>query len=218
MQEGVSGLFKEENSVAQYFDNIVLENRKTYDYIAEINGVRYPLQGTDGTFSKDCLDDGTKLLLETILQADLGSKILDLGCGTGPIGLILAASDPKRIVTMSDVNLTALELAKKNAERLGVEKRVEIVNSDVYHNINSTFDTIVSNPPIRAGKKVTYAIYDGAVDHLKEGGSLIIVIRRKQGADSVQAYLESRFGNVRMIASHKGYRVFQAMKKGANNG
>lgn len=199
----------------QYFDNIEKNDRKIYDYNAVINGVSYSLQGTDGTFSKDSLDDGTKLLLETILQADLGCKILDIGCGTGPIGLILAASDPKRILTMSDVNLTALELAKSNAERLGVSPRVEIVESDVYHNLNSIYDTIVSNPPIRAGKKVTYAIYDGALPHLNDGGSLIIVIRRKQGADSVQAYLETLFGNVSLLASHKGYRVLKATKKGA---
>ncbi len=199
----------------QYFDNVDISDRKTYQYNAVINGVSYPFIGTDGTFSKDSLDDGTKLLLETIIQADLGNKILDVGCGTGPIGLILAATDSKRHVTMCDVNLTALDLAKQNALKNGVSERVEIVESDVYHNINSTYDTIISNPPIRAGKKVTYAIYEGASAHLNIGGSLIIVIRRKQGADSVQKYLEELFGNVSVLSSHKGYRVLKATKKGA---
>ncbi len=199
----------------QYFDNVDISDRKTYHYNAVINGVSYPFVGADGTFSKDSLDDGTKLLLETIIQADLGNKILDVGCGTGPIGLILAATDSKRFVTMCDVNLTALDLAKQNAERNGVSERVEIVESDVYHNINSTYDTIISNPPIRAGKKVTYAIYDGACAHLNKEGSLIIVIRRKQGADSVESHLKETFGNVSVLASHKGYRVLKATKKGA---
>lgn len=199
----------------QYFNNIDISDRKTYHYNAVINGVSYPFVGADGTFSKDSLDDGTKLLLETIFQADLGNKILDVGCGAGPIGLILAATDSKRNVTLCDVNLTALDLAKQNAEMNGVSERVEIVESDVYHNINSIYDTIVSNPPIRAGKKVTYAIYDGACAHLRDGGSLIIVIRRKQGADSVQAYLNNLFGNASVLASHKGYRIIKATKKGA---
>ncbi len=199
----------------QYFDNVDISDRKTYHYNAIINGVSYPFNGTDGTFSKDSLDDGTKLLLETIVQADLGNKILDLGCGAGPIGLILAATDSSRFVTMCDVNLTALDLAKQNAVLNGVSERVEIVESDVYHNINSSYDTIVSNPPIRAGKKVTYAIYEGASAHLCPGGSLIIVIRRKQGADSVKDYLNDLFGNVSVLASHKGYRVLKATKKGA---
>ena len=199
--------------MAQYFDNVEIANAKIYDYEAVVLGKTYALQGTDGTFSKDCLDDGTKLLLETILQADLGVKILDLGCGTGPLGLILSHADPKRIVTMSDVNVRALELAKKNAERLGVSDRVEIVESDVYHNLNSTYDTIVSNPPIRAGKAVTYAIYDGAPDHLNPNGRLIVVVRRKQGSDSVFSHLKEIFGNAEILASHKGYRVLIAMKK-----
>jgi len=201
--------------MAQYFDNVEIANAKIYDYEAVVLGKTYALQGTDGTFSKDCLDDGTKLLLETILQADLGTKILDLGCGTGPIGLILSHADPTRIVTMSDVNLRALDLAKKNAERLGVSSRVEIVHSDVYHNLNSTYDAIVSNPPIRAGKAVTYAMYDGAPSHLTPGGSLIVVVRRKQGADSVFEHLKEVFGNAEILASHKGYRIIKARKEGA---
>lgn len=199
----------------QYFDNIDIKDRKEYRYNAVINGTTYPFIGADGTFSKDSLDDGTKLMLETIVQADLGNKILDVGCGAGPLGLILAATDSNRHVTMCDVNLTALDLAKQNAVLNGVNERVEIVESDVYHNINSIYDTIVSNPPIRAGKKVTYAIYEGAREHLCDNGSLIIVIRRKQGADSVQAYLETLFGNVSVLASHKGYRVLKSRKKGA---
>lgn len=199
--------------MAQYFDNVEIENAKLYSYTAEIKGNKYPLLGTDGTFSKDGLDNGSKLMLETIFQADLGKRILDLGCGTGPIGLILAASDPQRHVTMVDVNERALELAKVNAKNIGVSEQVEIVKSDVYHNINSTFDTIISNPPIRAGKKVTYSIYEGASTHLVEGGSLIIVIRRKQGADSVMKYMKELFGNVEVLASKKGYRVLKSRKK-----
>jgi 16S rRNA (guanine1207-N2)-methyltransferase len=158
------------------------------------------------------LDDGTRLLLETIAQADLGEKILDLGCGAGPIGLILAHLDPKRSITLSDVNLRALELARENAKLLGVEPQVEIVASDVYHSIDSIYDTIVSNPPIRAGKIVTYAMYDGAPSHLTKEGKLIIVIRKQQGALSAFAHLQSLFQDVKVLRSHKGYQVILAAK------
>jgi len=196
--------------MAQYFDNIEIASPKTYEYALTLGDRHFLLRSTSGTFSKEGLDDGSRLLLETIFQTNLGEDILDLGCGTGPIGLILAATDPKRHLTLSDVNLRALDTAKCNAEALQVTKQVKIVNSDVYRSIDSTFDTIVSNPPIRAGKKVTYAIYDGAPSHLKEHGRLIIVIRRKQGADSVQAHLLTLFNKVEVLASHKGYRVISA--------
>jgi 16S rRNA (guanine1207-N2)-methyltransferase len=205
-------VLQEGHFLPQYFENAELKNPKYYEYSATIGGKTYDLLGASGTFSKDSLDDGTRYLLEAIIQADLGTKILDLGAGSGPIGLILAEADPSRHVVLSDVNLRALDTARMNAERLGVQDRVEIVYSDVYSNLDSTFDTIVSNPPIRAGKSVTYAMYDGAPSHLNEGGSLIIVIRKQQGASSAEAHISSLFNRTEVIASKKGYRVIKATK------
>jgi 16S rRNA (guanine1207-N2)-methyltransferase len=199
--------------MAQYFDNSASLGHKDIMVEFTLLGEKYSLKSDLGIFSKDSLDDGTRLLLETIAQADLGTKILDLGCGAGPIGLILAHLDPERHVTLSDVNLRALDLAKASAERLGVLPQVEIIVSDVYRSItSSTYDTIVTNPPIRAGKKVTYAMYEGAPSHLAAGGRLIVVIRKKQGAESAEAYIRTLFKKVEIKASHKGYRVIVATK------
>jgi 16S rRNA (guanine1207-N2)-methyltransferase len=196
----------------QYFDNVKPEKTVLYRYSPVFAGVRYDLVSVNGTFSKSALDDGSEFLIETLLKAPLGTKILDLGCGSGPIGLILAKADPKRHVTLCDVNLRALECAKENATNLGILSQVEIVESDCYTNIDSIYDTIVSNPPIRAGKKVTYAFYDGAPSHLVAGGRLIVVVRRKQGADSVYAHLQTLFSKVEILDSHKGYRLIAATK------
>jgi 16S rRNA (guanine1207-N2)-methyltransferase len=196
----------------QYFDNVPDMPIKYYTYDVVFGSRRYELKSLNGTFSKSQLDEGSRFLIETLLLAPLGTKILDLGCGAGPIGLILASADPKRHVTLTDVSERALACAKLNAESLGVASQVEIVSSDCYTNIDSTFDTIVTNPPIRAGKKVTYAFYEGAPAHLKANGRLIIVIRRKQGADSVTAYLSTFFRKVEILDSHKGYRLIAATK------
>ncbi len=198
--------------MGQYFDNVEGLSHKDISIRFSLLGKEYCLQSDRGVFSKDGLDDGTRLLLETIAQANLGTSILDMGCGVGPIGLILALHSPDRSLTLVDVNDRALELAKKNASILGVGDQVEIFHSDVYHSIDSTFDTIVSNPPIRAGKKVTYAIYEGALSHLKEKGKLIIVIRVKQGAYSALAYISSLYSKVDVLAKKKGYLVIQAIK------
>jgi 16S rRNA (guanine1207-N2)-methyltransferase len=196
----------------QYFDNVEGLGHQNISLHFTVNGDSYTLKSDRGVFSKDSLDDGTRLLLETILQADLGTHLLDVGCGIGPIGLILAKADPKRHVTLSDVNLRALDLAKENAELLGVTSQVEIIASDVYTTISHPYDTIVSNPPIRAGKKVTYRIYDEAPAHLTEHGRLILVIRRQQGAESVLAHLTSLFNKVEVLDRHKGYYVIVATK------
>ncbi len=199
----------------QYFDNVEGMEHKDLTIEFDILNQHYSFKSDKGVFSKNKLDFGTKLLIETILEmkVELGERILDLGCGAGPIGLILAHLDPSRQVALADVNDRALELCKKNAEILGVSKQVEIVNSDVYLNVHSTFDTIISNPPIRAGKRVTYRIYDEATSHLNDNGSLIIVIRKEQGALSVKAHLEELFDKVTVLDRKKGYYIIQSFKK-----
>ncbi|MCR4561680.1 MAG: methyltransferase [Bacilli bacterium] len=196
----------------QYFDNNDALGHKEISVRFELFGENYLLKSDLGVFSKDSLDEGTRFLLETISQESLGQKILDLGCGIGTIGLVLAHLDSNKDITMCDVNLRALELAKANAVSMGVAGQVQIVESDVYTNINSTYDSIISNPPIRAGKKVTYRIYDEASRYLNEGGKLIIVIRKKQGAPSVYAHLQELFSNVSIAKKHKGYQVIIAKK------
>jgi 16S rRNA (guanine1207-N2)-methyltransferase len=202
-------------AVPQYFDDAEGLGHRDIDVEFTLFGERYHLKSDKGIFSKDSLDDGTRLLLETIAQADLGRTILDLGCGAGPIGLILAHLDPKRSLTLSDVNPRALAVAAQNAESLGLAGSVRIVQSDVYRSIDSTFDAIVTNPPIRAGKKITYAMYDGAPAHLNPGGSLYLVIRKQQGAASAFAHLATLFPQVGIVAKRKGYRVIRATKQGA---
>ena len=110
------------------------------------------------------------------------------------------------------MNTRALALCERNASSLKLSHRVTILQSDIYLEIEGQFDSIVSNPPIRAGKKVTYAIYTGAKDHLIDGGSLFIVIRKQQGAPSVMKFLEETFGNVKVLARKKGFYVLQAIK------
>ena len=198
--------------MGQYFDNDPSLSHKNIQQRFALLGETFTLESDRGVFSKEGLDDGTRLLLETIAKAHLGRKILDLGCGIGSLGLLLAHFDPERVITLADVNQRALELCKKNAESLGVGERCDIRESDVYSNISETYDTIVTNPPIRAGKRVTYAMYAGALSHLNEDGRLILVIRKKQGADSCQEYLESLFSSVEKVASKKGYRVLIARK------
>lgn len=199
----------------QYFDNIEGMEHKDITVEFDLLGEHYHFKSDKGVFSKNKLDFGTELLLKTILTSDiyLGKRILDLGCGAGPIGLILAHLDPEKQVTLADVNDRALELTRRNADLLNVSKQVEIVHSDVYLNLHSTYDSIISNPPIRAGKRVTYRIYDEASSHLNDNGSLIIVIRKEQGALSTKEHLETLFESVNVLARKKGYYIIQSIKK-----
>ena len=198
--------------MSHYFvnDDKVVSKPRSICY--SINGVDFSLESDNGVFSKNELDKGSELLIKELLPINLGENILDIGCGIGVIGLTLAYFTPSLKVCLSDVNTRALSLCSANANSLKLSQRVTILQSDIYEKIEGKYSSIVSNPPIRAGKKVTYEIYRGAKEHLVDSGSLYIVIRKNQGALSVKSYLEELFGNVALLAREKGYYVLKATK------
>jgi 16S rRNA (guanine1207-N2)-methyltransferase len=198
--------------MSHYFVNDDKVVSRPRSIVYSIDGVDFSFESDNGVFSKNELDKGSELLIETLLPLDLGKSLLDLGCGIGVIGLTLAYFHPGLNVYLSDVNTRALGLCNANAESLRLSQKVTVLQSDIYTKVEGKFDSIVSNPPIRAGKKVTYEIYKGALEHLNDNGSLYIVIRKQQGALSVKSYLEELYGNVTVLARDKGYYVLKSTK------
>ncbi|MGT2784720.1 class I SAM-dependent methyltransferase [Streptococcus merionis] len=165
-----------------------------------------------GVFSKKMIDFGSQVLLNN-LEFQRGETVLDVGCGYGPLGISLAKAQGV-IPTMVDVNLRALDLARKNAEANQVS--AAIFQSDVYDQVVGEFDHIISNPPIRAGKRVVHAIIKDSINYLKSGGTFTIVIQKKQGAPSAKSKMEEVFGQVEIIRKEKGYYILQSIKKDEN--
>ena len=128
-----------------------------------------------GVFSKGKIDFGSDLLVTTFLKANPPGptkNIIDVGCGYGPIGLMVAKVAPHQQVTMVDVNQRALALAKRNKQKNHIEN-VEIVESDGLTQVeDATFDFVLTNPPIRAGKTVVHQILTDASSKLKQEGAL----------------------------------------------
>ena len=178
----------------------------------EINGLTMKLLTDNGVFSKNNVDEGSYAFLKVLLPLDLGNHILDLGCGYGTIGLTLAKAHEEARLTLADVNPRAVALCKRNAELLSLSPRVTILQSDIYEKIEGPYDSIVVNPPIRAGKAVTYRMYEEAKQYLIDGGSLYIVIRKAQGAPSASKYIEGIFGNITLLKRDKGYYIYRATK------
>lgn len=161
-----------------------------------------------GVFSKKMIDYGSQVLLNT-LDFEKGKTLLDLGCGYGPLGISLAKVQGVQ-VTMVDINNRAIDLAQKNAEKNGVT--ANIFQSNIYEKVTGTFDYIISNPPIRAGKQVVHTIIADSINYLNDGGSLTIVIQKKQGAPSAKAKMEEIFGNVDILKRDKGYYILRSAK------
>ena len=198
--------------MSHYFqdDPNLVSNIKEINF--EINGITMKLLTDNGVFSKNNVDEGSYAFLKVLLPLDLGNHILDLGCGYGTIGLTLAKAHEEARITLADVNPRAVALCERNARLLNLSPRVTILQSDIYEKIEGPYDSIVVNPPIRAGKTVTYRMYEEAKQYLIDGGSLYIVIRKAQGAESASRYIETIFGNVTLLKRDKGYYIYRATK------
>lgn len=167
----------------------------------------------NGVFSKHTVDYGSRVLVNHI-NYDLipDGKLLDMGTGYGPIGISIAKAFPDRQIDMIDVNEVALALAKKNADANRVDN-VHIFESNIYEAITDQYAAIVTNPPVRAGKKVVDAMISGAVDHLVDGGTLTVVLQKKQGAPSAKKLMTELFGDCQILKRDKGYYILQSIKK-----
>ena len=160
-----------------------------------------------GTFSRDGLDRGTEVLLEAL--PPMTGHVLDLGCGWGAIGVSVARANPGCRVVMADVNRRALQLSRDNLERN--HTTAEVIESDgMAQVLDRTFDAVITNPPIRAGKQVIYKMFADAAAHLNQGGALYLVIRKQQGAESCVKYLKTLFGQVEKLDKSGGFWVLKA--------
>lgn len=179
---------------------------------AVLRGREFHFQTDRGVFSKKEVDFGSRLLVDSFSMPETKGPLLDVGCGYGPIGLSIAKEYPGRHVHMIDVNERALRLAKENAQANHIEN-VKIYESSGFQSIQEkNFAAILTNPPIRAGKQVVFAIFEGSFSHLAQGGELWVVIQKKQGAPSTKVKLEELFGTVEIVAKKKGYFIFKAIK------
>lgn len=191
--------------MGQYFSNEELKsNIQKYD--VNILDNKYSFFTDNGVFSKEKLDFGTRVLLENIPLNDVSGKVLDVGCGYGVIDIILGKLVDADFLGV-DVNRRALHLAEMNKKENKLTN-VNFIESSCYENVDGKFNVIITNPPIRAGKKIVYEIVMGAKDYLEKDGTLYIVVRKEQGAKSMIRDLEEIY-KVEVLNKIKGFFVIK---------
>lgn len=184
----------------------------SHDY-KEINlqfeNISFSFMSDSGVFSKNKIDEGSRLLIEAVYKNQIEGKCLDLGCGYGIISIVL-----KKLLNIDvygvDINPRAVELAVKNAMKNKLDIKYYVSNG--FDKINDRFNNIILNPPIRAGKEIIYKLFDDSYEHLIENGFLWIVIRKQHGAQSALKKLNEKF-ECEIINKEKGYWLIKAMKR-----
>lgn len=195
-----------------YFSNKPQSKSMPQVWNYHLRDIPYTFTTDVGVFSRKEVDFGSVLLIEQFEEPNVEGSILDLGCGYGPIGISIADRYKNRNVVMVDVNERAIMLAKQNAI-LNEIQQVEIMQSNIFSAIKGRkFASVVTNPPIRAGKKIVHKMFEESQESLVDNGELWVVIQKKQGAPSAKKKLESLFGRVDTVAKSKGYYILRAVK------
>ena len=186
-------------------------NPNTFDF--NFKGLNLKYKTDDGVFSKKYIDYGSFVMLNTYVPNNVEGPVLDMGAGYGALGITISKLYDLN-VHMCEINERAYNLIKENAKR-NKANNVEVYHSDLFEALpeNQKFASIVTNPPIRAGKQVVFAIYDGSYERLVSGGELWVVIQKKQGAPSSKTHLEELFGNCEIVNKDKGYYILKSVKK-----
>ncbi|RRD49717.1 class I SAM-dependent methyltransferase [Arachnia propionica] len=178
----------------------------TREIEATIFGHDLTFTTANGVFSGSRLDPGTAVLLRSVAPPESG-RVLDLGCGFGPIAVGLAVASPGLRVDAVDVNERALALTRRNAERAGVADRVRTHSPE-----GVVYDEIWSNPPIRIGKQALHELLLTWLPRLRDGGVAHLVVGKNLGADSLTTWLNEQGWPTRKVASAKGFRVLRVSR------
>lgn len=155
-------------------------------------------------FSPKRIDRATLLLIGNMKP---GKRILDMGCGYGPIGISSAVLSPESSVLMAEINERAAGLARENIS-LNLIRNADVIESDFFENVDGSFDTILMNPPIAVGMKRLSLLISECKEHLLPGGGLQIVARHNKGGSRLADRMKEVFGEVNTIAKSGGFRVY----------
>lgn len=193
--------------MSHYFMNDYNINKNERRNKIKIRDVEFVFYTDNGVFNKKGLDYGTRLLIENI-NLENKKSCLDIGCGCGPIGIFIAVKNKECNVDMVDVNSRSLMLTQK-AKIINEIDNINVFKSNSYENITGTYDLIVTNPPIHAGKNIVYDIIGNACDYLNTNGELWIVIRKNHGAKSLINDFSDKY-TFNIITKDKGFYILKA--------
>ncbi len=174
--------------------------------IADLPGGPYRFDVEAGVFSRDGLDEGTRFLIETMAVGER-DRVLDLGCGAGPVGVVAARMAREGCATLLDADLRAVRCASLNLALNNISN-ARVALSDAFEAVSGdAFDLILSNPPSHEGASTARAFVSGAARHLRSDGRFLVVSTR---GHLYRSQMVKRFRKVEEMATRAPYSVLLA--------
>jgi len=205
-----------DHSTNHYFTSLPKSEERFGLVRTTLRGRSFEFLTASSVFSKRRVDLGTRLLIESMVLPREGC-LLDIGCGYGAVGIVAASLNPKLRVVMTDVNMRAVRLARRNVE-LNKVASAEVRYGSFFEPVEGLmFNCVLSNPPVSAGMETVKTIVKGTPRVLADKGTFQMVIRSKIGSKALPAIFEETFGNVRVLARGSGFRVLLGRYVAAHN-
>ncbi|MCP4046507.1 MAG: class I SAM-dependent methyltransferase [Gammaproteobacteria bacterium] len=200
---------------ALYQAGVVLNQRsfKPLEYrqkwVLDCQGTGIHVTSYPGVFAHGRVDAGTALLLDTLAEMTLQGDVLDFACGAGIIGACIATRSASTSVTLLDINALALRSCKETLA--GNHLNGSVLASDGLSELESSFDVVVSNPPIHAGVKtddrLSIRLLESVHDHIRPGGMLVLVANVHL---PYEKWLSQSFRRSVELTANDGYKVILA--------
>jgi 16S rRNA (guanine1207-N2)-methyltransferase len=178
----------------------------------------YIFKTINAVFSFKKIDLGTKILIENMIIPKAPLVLLDLGCGYGPIGMVLGYESPESQIVFVEINKRAIWCTKENIKinLPDSKERITVLQGDYLKPIkekNIKIDGIYMNPPMRKGRKEFLNLCDEIITFLEPKGFFQFVVRKKMGASYIFNYLKSSYESkhilIEVLCKRSGYWVFR---------
>ncbi len=207
------------SSGSQYFEGSPNAPSRPKAIELTLPDVYLSLETDRGVFSADRVDPGSAILLRHHPPIPTSARsILDLGCGYGTIALTAAKRAPNAQIVGVDVNARAIDLARRNGETNECANASFLLANDLASegspiSSDSTFDLILSNPPIRIGKTALHELLTQWLDRLSPTGRAWMVVQKHLGADSLATWLTSQGWETTRLTSQRAFRVLEVLPR-----
>lgn len=190
----------------------LFDHVRFHHFTAEVRGQSIEVQSRPGVFAWDRLDEGTRVLAETI-EVRATDRVLDLGCGDGVVGIVAARLAPAGHVTMVDADIVAVESARRTAAA-NAATNVDVILGDGASELSDgSFDVVAVNPPFHLDRQTDTRTAERFVADayrvLRGGGRLYLVANRFLPYDRAIA---ATFGSCTTAYEDRSYRVLLAWK------